>query len=138
MTATELPDGLWIRWKGRVRRAFETSDPPGTVLVNLDSGERAPARYERDDGAQDWIFVPERELEELFRVRTWALWQGMRCPVERWIGRDRILLSTPLMGEERATALGLTPTLERGIYAAEVPLTDVTELVRERTEIPLD
>jgi hypothetical protein len=138
MTATELPDGLYIRWKGRTRRAYETSDPPETVLVNLDPGEQAPARYERDDGVEDWIYVPERELEELFQLRTYALWQGMRCPVDRRIGPDRILLSTPLIGAERAAALGLTPTLERGIYAAEVPVTDVTELVQERTEIALD
>lgn len=133
-----LPDGLYIRWQSRVRRAYETSDPPGTVLVNLEPGEQVPARYERDEGAQDWVYIPERELEELFRLKTYALWQGIRCPVTQRIGSDRILLSTPLIGEERAAALGLTPTLERGIYAGAVPLTDVTQLTQERTDIALD
>lgn len=138
MTATELPDGLYIRWQGRTRQAYETSDPPETVLVRLDPGERAPDRYEREDGTEDWIFVPERELEEMFELRTVALWQGMRCPVQRRIGPDRILLSTPIIGQDTAAELGLTPTLDRGIYAAEVPVADLTQLVQERMEIELD
>jgi hypothetical protein len=138
MTVTEEPDGLYVRWRSRVRRAYETSDPPGTVLVSLEPGEQVPARYERDEGTEEWVYLPERELEEMFRLRTYARWQGMRCPVQRRIGTDRIVLSTPLIGDERAAALGLTPTLERGIYAAEVPLTDVAQLTQERTEIALD
>jgi hypothetical protein len=133
MTATELPDGLYVQWRGRTRRAHE-AEPPAAVLTQLDPGEQAPARYERDEG---WIIVPESELDEMFRLRTYALWEGMRCPVYQWISPERIQLSTPLIGSKRATALGLVPTLERGIYAGEVALTDVTEVRQERTDIPL-
>lgn len=131
----EIPDGLYIKWKGRIRSARPTAYPPGTVLVHLDPGEEVQNRYQTDDDDPRWIYAPESELEEYFVLKTYCRWQGMRCHVSQWRGEDRILIDVHRVTPEQAEELALTPTLERGWYVKEVPVSEVTELRQERRDL---
>jgi len=135
MVRPEMPDGLYIKWQGRVRPTRGTKFPERVVLVRLEPGEEAPARYERHWRNPRAIYVPESELEEYFALETYCRWQGMRCRVSQWRGEDRILIDVNRVTPEQAEELGLTPTLERGWYVKEVPVSEVTELRQERRDL---
>jgi hypothetical protein len=130
-----MPDGLYVKWKDRIRSAHPTAYPSGTVLVHLDPGEEVQNRYQTDEGDPRWTYVPESELEEYFALETYCRWQGMRCRVSQWRGEDRILIDVHRVTPEQAEEFGLTPTLERGWYVKEVPVSEVTELRQERRDL---
>jgi hypothetical protein len=132
MTQPEMPDGQYIRWLGRIRPALNTSFRRKTVLVGLEPGEEAPARYQRYERNDRAIYVPMSELEEHFDLTTYCQWNGMRCQVEEWTAPDRILIDAALIGSDRAAELGMTPTYEREQFVKEVPVSEVTDLHQER------
>jgi hypothetical protein len=123
---TDLPDGEYVTWMGRVYQG--SVNGPGTVLLVSTSPEEGfePTRT----GRAFRRTVPRAEAE-VWTLRTRCRWRDLPCSV---LGVTDGRTSLRYLGDdgERARAAGMTE-VDRGVFSATVPTAEVSELEQVRT-----
>ena len=139
MTHSDLPDGAYAEWRGIILPAFSIVRPRWSVLLKWNQGEPAPEVFSpnKETGVY-WATVPQTELTQRFRLRSYCIWNGQRCAVNDELPPGILQLTWIGSGNpDEAARLGFHPAWEHGMFLAAVPKDEVQDLHQERSEIPI-
>lgn len=127
MTAAPLPDGTYLEFRGR---RYRGSIRPGGQTVELVSSSPEEGFVPRNPGGGWRREVPRADVVRV-TLTTACTWRDQPFQVlarqgDQWVLRHR-------GGSRTARELGLTE-VDRGVFNATVPTSEVSEVHQERRE----
>jgi|SRR5215204_1375607 len=131
-----LPGGTYAEWLGLTHPIGFVTRPPATVDLNWAGPMPTPEGFEEGKPGEYWKLVPKSELTALFDLQTYCTWMGIRCRASKPQSDGTMHIEFQGGSQARAEELGFQ-WRERGVYYRTVPVSEVTDLRQERTEIPL-
>lgn len=125
-----MKDGVYAKWQGKEYKYGRDFNEERIIITNevksiglgFKLNERTSTYFKK---------VVESELDEIYSIKTYAIYRGVKCYVRSENGRD-ILLSLEDMKAAEKLRFG---NVDRGCYERWISINEIESFVEEKNTI---